>query len=371
MQYFSSIRGFLKTFYRSLSFRQKLIGSIVIILILWGLKQFFHAAPSVQPPLIPKFRVEVQESVAKEISDRLALSGFTEANRRVTLRSEIMGKIQQVLLAKGSVVKQGEVIFLIAEENRPALLEEAKVRLEQKELEYDVAVKLQAKAFKAETALAAAKAELATARSYLALQEKNLAATKIKAPFDGIFEEKYVDVGAVVNVGDQLADIVDFNPLKVVCYVAEKDITELSEGMDATITLANILDNSIQGHITYISKTADPKTRTFQIEVKIVNNDMRIPSGATAQISINKGKIKGHFVPLSLISLRDDGVMGIKVVEDGKVAFKPVDLSTATTEGVWLKKLPEKILLITVGAEYVTEGEEVEAVFHGENKGHS
>ena len=70
----------------------------------------------------------------------------------------------------------------------------------------------------------------------------------------------------------------------------------------------------------------------------------------------------GYFVSPAIISLRDDGVIGVKTVETGKVAFHPIQIVAAKPEGLWIAGLPSSIKLITSGGEFVVEGQNVSAV---------
>ena len=63
-----------------------------------------------------------------------------------------------------------------------------------------------------------------------------------------------------------------------------------------------------------------------------------------------------------MLPLDDNGVLGIRTVEDGsKVAFHAVNIVKDTREGVWVVGLPETINVITVGQEYVQPGQVVDA----------
>jgi multidrug efflux system membrane fusion protein len=64
-----------------------------------------------------------------------------------------------------------------------------------------------------------------------------------------------------------------------------------------------------------------------------------------------------------LLSLADDGTVGVKVVDnDERVKFYPVELAGSTPEGMQVTGLPDDIRLITVGQGFVTEGQRVDAV---------
>ena len=67
-------------------------------------------------------------------------------------------------------------------------------------------------------------------------------------------------------------------------------------------------------------------------------------------------------LPQSVLTLDDDGVLGIRTVEAGnKVAFHPVTIIRDTREGVWVTGLPFSVNVITVGQEFVQPGQIVDA----------
>ena len=65
----------------------------------------------------------------------------------------------------------------------------------------------------------------------------------------------------------------------------------------------------------------------------------------------------------TVLSLADSGEIGVKAIsETGEVVFHPATVIDSDPEGVWLAGLPNSLLLITVGQEFVNEGQKVRAV---------
>ena len=73
------------------------------------------------------------------------------------------------------------------------------------------------------------------------------------------------------------------------------------------------------------------------------------------------GTAPAHLLPQSVLTLNDDGVLGVSSVVDGAVKFLPVTIASDTREGVWVLGLPLSVDVITVGQEYVTDGQAVDA----------
>ena len=121
---------------------------------------------------------------------------------------------------------------------------------------------------------------------------------------------------------------------------------------------------SLTGALAFVSSVADEPTRTFRIELEVPNPDGAIAEGLTSEIRIPTGETEAHVVSLSLLSLADDGRVGVKSVDEtGTVRFLPVAVLGNADQGtVWVAGLPKRVRLITIGQEFVADGERVEAV---------
>ena len=113
----------------------------------------------------------------------------------------------------------------------------------------------------------------------------------------------------------------------------------------------------VTGQVTFLSRSADPQTRTFRVEIEVPNDDLRIRDGQTAEIAIASAGVKAHLLPQSALTLNDDGTLGVRLVdEDAVVSFAPVEIMRDTMDGTWVTGLPDVANVIVVGQEYVTAG---------------
>lgn len=337
--------------------KRYLIAITVIMVIggaFWGT---FHPNPVAETS--QSVKVVTKTSQAQTMEHLLRLSGTTQASRTAILRAETSGRIMEIPITKGTKVSQGAELITLDLDDRVARLEEARARLVQKEQEYNSGAHLKAKALQSTNALAAQQADLAAARAALSRIEMEIKHTHITAPFSGVFEEKFVEVGGYVNVGDKLAHLVELNPLKVICHVPEKDAARLKPKTSVKIKIP-ARQETREGQITFIAQSADPKTRTFLVEIVLDNHDDQLADGLTCEVSLNLGTQMAHLISPGYFILNDDGVLGIKTVENQKVIFHPVTIVNSDKDGVWVKGLPEKIEIITLGSEFVLPDQDVQ-----------
>lgn len=320
--------------------------------------------PAVQKPpanleaseVTASVRVRKQTSVPYRVD--AVLRGTTEAVRTVNVKAETYGRVVELNAAKGLAVAAGDVIVRLSPESRPAQLEESRALHEQRQIEYDAALKLAKKGFRAETQVAAANAELEAAGAAVKSASVALSNIVIKAPFDGLIDDRMVEIGDFVDKGDPIAQVVDLDPILIVTQINEQTIKQVAVGKPGYARL--ITGDEVEGRIRFISSIADPQTRTFRVEIEVPNPERAIPDGISADVSLPLENIMAHLVSPAILSLTDDGVIGVKIVRDNNsVAFVPVTIVANGATGVWLTGLPDAITLITVGQEFVTDGQSV------------
>lgn len=302
--------------------------------------------------------VRVSQRKAEARTRDLTLRGRTEVNRWVDIKAQTKGRVTDVIAREGARVARGDPIVKLAMEDRAEKLAEAEALVRQRQIEFDAAKSLRQKGFRAETKLAESAAQLEAAIAYVAQVSVEIDHTEISAPFAGIIETRNVELGDFVEPGDIIARLVDEDPYLVVGQISELDIGLVKVGDTGVARLAS--GQSVEGKIRYVARVADTSTRTFRVELEVPNQDRTLRSGVTADIRIPVESVMAHFLSPALLTLDDDGVLGVRTVDDdARVAFRPVRVFATRPNGVWVTGLPEDVTIITVGQEFVSHGERV------------
>ena len=314
--------------------------------------------PAADPPPL---RVRVKRMSARSHAVAITVRGRSEAGRRVDLRAETDGRIVEIGASRGDEVRKDGVIARLADEGRLAKVAEYRARLRQRQIHYEATAALAKKGLSSKEALATAKADIDAARAAVAQVEVEIARTRLRAPFDGLLLEGHADFGDYLKKGDRFGRIIDLDPILFVGSVTERSVARLRAGLPAVAR--SLGGDEVRGTLRYIAPSADPATRTYRIEVEAANPGYRIREGITADIAIAMDNRMAHFVTPALLSLADDGTIGLKTVDgENRVRFRPVDIIEDTPDGIWLGGLPREILVITVGQEFVVAGQEVRPV---------
>ena len=300
--------------------------------------------------------VRIKRVQTRTRPNAVILNGRTEESRKVILRAETTGPIINISGQEGRLVEVDEIIARQNIEDRNALLAEASALVKQREIEFVAAQKLAQKGFRSGTKLAEARALLDAARARAKTIRIDLSKTTITAPFRGVLEVHYVEKGDFVKIGDNIAKIVDLDPILAVGFISEKDIDAIKIGGRGRIKLTN--GRTANGTVRFIGSVADSATRSFRVELEIPNGDYKIRSGLTGELTLLLKPIQAHVVSPAVITLADDGRIGVRIVDDNNIVrFVKIKILSDSAEGLWVSGLKDGQRLITVGHEYVKAGQ--------------
>jgi len=320
-----------------------------------------HTAASAPPPTAPAAEpmlVRARAIEARPYARDIVLRGRTAAARWVDLKAETQGRVVELPVVKGGTVKSGDIIARLATDERQARRAETEALVRQRTIEHDANTSLAEKGYRATTKLAESRAGLDAARASAKAMDVEMQRTIVRAPFDGVIEERKVEIGAYLKAGDTVVRLMERDPMLIVAQVGERDVASLSTGQVGRAVLAT--GEAVEGRIRYIGSMADPGTRTFAVELEVPNADGRLKDGITAELRINGGDMLAHLVTPAILSLDDNGAIGLRAVgSDGRVAFMPVKVLGDGPDGIWLGGLPNALTVITVGQEFVRNGDTV------------
>ena len=357
------------------------------------------SAPASEEESLPVERVSVVAlaSSAEMIEQAVLVRGRTEAARQVDVRAETSGAVVSDPLRRGASVEEGELLCRIDPGTRGVSLDEelaalgeassripeaearvseAQAALKEAEINLNAASELAKGGFASETRLAAAEAAqqsalaglqaavsqlegaragIRSADAAVAGAEKEIERLEILAPFSGLLESDTAELGSLLQPGSLCATIIQLNPIKLVGFVPETDVDKVRVGARAGARLAT--GRQVAGRVTFLSRSADPATRTFRVDVEVPNGNLSIRDGQTAEIVIEAEGELAHLLPASALTLDDGGALGVRTVEAGDLAgFRPVNILRDTVNGIFVSGLGNEASVIVVGQEYVTEG---------------
>jgi multidrug efflux system membrane fusion protein len=319
-----------------------------------------EAAIASAPPPEKLFRVAVAPIVLGERSRKLWLSGFTEADRRVMASARTNGLVVELRIRPGARVESGQVIAILSDEARVSAVTQWRARVEQRKAEWKAREALIARGVSPAINRPQMEAELRTAEASLAQAEAELARGQVLAPIAGVVDKVPAEIGQALTPGAPVAEVIALNPMLAIAEISERRLGAVKIGDAARVRLVS--GQEFTGKVRFISSRASPQTRTYRVEVEVANADFLIRDGITCDIEFSLPPQIAAPVPRSALTFSEDGRLGVRVVEDGKVAFKVVALVEDSSEIVHVSGLAAGMQVIVQGQDFVRDGQRVEAV---------
>jgi multidrug efflux system membrane fusion protein len=320
---------------------------------------------AVQPKAAPEklFRVAAVTAATTPHARTLILSGRTEADRKVMVMARTGGVVTELRVRRGSRVTKGDVIAVLSDDAREAQVAQAQAMLTQRKTELEAKRKLIEQGNLPKLDLVNLEAQYKAAQAGVAAAEAERDRGVVRAPWSGIVTDVPIDVGqaAFSFSGQQIAQLVSLDPMLAVVEVAERQLSGIKVGDEASIRL--VTGETVPGKIRYVSKSASQTTRTYRVEVEIANADGKIPDGITAEVTVRLAPVPATRIPRSALTFSAGGVLGVRAVDrQDLVAFVPVKPFEDEQSSMWVSGIADGTRVIVQGQDFVREGEHVQVV---------
>ena len=262
--------------------RSSMLGFAVLAIIAAGCAGGDEARNEGPPPVF----VEVTTAEPETIRDVVQLVGQLEAEESVIIRSEIRGRVEEILFEEGKRVEKGKVLIRIDDATLRARVAEAEAR---ERLAADVYRRLHGLAEQevvSESEMVRAAREHDVAKAEFERTRVELDKTRIRAPFDGYMGARFVSPGAQVDNRVDLVTIHATDRLRLAFSVPEVALPLVSAEMALDISVAEYPGESFPGETYFVSPAVNPETRRLLVKAWVPNSGRRLRPGLFATIRV-------------------------------------------------------------------------------------
>lgn len=311
--------------------------------------------------------VQVDSLIKQDFKHYVEVQGNVDAEENVNVLPQQPGVVTAIYVKEGDRVTKGQVLGIT---ETTATMEAAIATLQ---TQYDLAKvafekqeRLWNQKIGSEIQYLSAKTQKEALEKQIATQRIQLEMTKIKAPINGTVDNVNLKVGDMA-IGSQLMPgirIINNAKLSVKAKLADSEFGKVKQGDKVEVEFPDI-KKSISAVVSYVSKTIDPRSRTFEVEVKLNNAGNDFAANMIAKLKINDAVFKNVLlVPTNVIQKSEEGqyVLSVENVAGKKVARKNKIEAGAAYNGrtVIEKGLTEGQQIITSGYTEVVDGQKVE-----------
>ena len=269
------------------------------------------------------------------------------------LAFEIPGKINIVNVDIGDAVKKGQILAEL--DNR-----EATAQLKQAKAKYDLALQIlnRYKDLRSEGHISIqdldnANSEELIAKSQYEFYKVKLEQTKLRAPFDGYIQNRFLDTGSVINGGVPIIEILDSTIVKAHVSIPVSYSEKLEIGNEYLFTISN---KQVKG---YLERLAPMTPGGSDNRLAIFNFNAFFDPGSIAKLKLNMTiDGEGVWVPIKSLSQSEQGIWAIYTINQDKIVVRDlVDIIYFEGEYAYVNgTLKNGDLVILGGAQKIIEG---------------
>ncbi len=338
--------------------------------------------------------VEISEVKKSEIRDIGSYTGSLYPVSKFTLAPKISGRLEKMLVHIGDVVKPGQLVAALDDEEyrqqlkqaqaelevSKAELQEKRDTLENARREYQRTVALREKKIASASQLDAAEAELKTQRAKLKVAEAQILqkeaafnAAKIRLSYARIHVperndsehrvvgERFVDEGALLSPNNPIVSILDIGRLIAVIHVIERDYARMKPGLEAMITTDAFPERIFKGRLVRIAPLLKEKSRQARVEIEILNEDLLLKPGMFVKALLEFDRREdATVIPVASIVKRNDE-QGVFVADTDKKTARFVPVRTGIISGAIAEVLDPELegWVVTLGHHLLEDGADI------------
>ena len=306
-----------------------------------------------------KIKVEVAVAEFREVDNLGTFTATVEAQVQNMIAPQQGGRIKKIYAEVGDRVARGQKMAEMDDVN----LEQTRLQMENYQLEFDRVDELYEVGGVSKSAWDTRKlAYELSAKTYQNLIEN----TTLVSPISGIVTERNYDNGDMFSMGDPIYIVAQIQPVKLVVPVSEILFTKVKKGMPVEVKFDVYGDETFDGTVSLIYPSVDPGTRTFQVEVRIQNQDSRVRPGMFARATFNYGKEECVMISdRAVLKLSGSGERYVYIAENGQAQYrKIVPGRLVGSEYEVLEGIAPGEQVVMTGQGHLADGVQVEIVNH-------
>jgi membrane fusion protein, multidrug efflux system len=260
------------------------------------------------------------------IQRRLTAVGSLRSNESVIIRPEVAGRIAEIRFEEGERVTRGQPLVVLDDSIYRAEVDEVQASLELSRANYDRALDLLQRGAGTNKARDEALAQLRADEAGLHLARARLDKMVITAPFDGVVGLRKVSAGDFVDVGQDMVNLEQIDPLKADFRVAEVYLAAVRPGQRIELAVDAYSGETFVGEVYAIDPLIDESGRSIVLRARLPNADGRLRPGLFARVTLVLNERDDALqIPEQALVPQGEDQFVFRVV-DGKAALTKVEV---------------------------------------------
>src|SRR5215475_1369299 len=273
------------------------------------------------PQTMPPTTVSSASVIEEDWAPRLTAVGSVSAVQGAVVSAELAGIVSEINFENGAEAKKGEVLMKLDASQEEALLRSAEAEAQLAKTDLERARDLAIKKVVSSAELDSAQSKFTRLNAVVDQQRSNIAKKSVIAPFDGQLGIRQVNVGQMINAGQQVVALTALDPMYVDFALPEQYLAKLAKGLDVNVHADAFPGRQFEGKLTAINSMVDSVTRNVSLQATLDNPDHALHPGMFAKVEVDLAQTKKTIViPGSAVSYAPygDSVFVIEKQKDPK-----------------------------------------------------
>src|SRR5438094_4648034 len=296
-------------------------GVLALVVLLAGIKAMQIGKMMRSPQMMPATTVTSAEVKEENWPPKLSAVGSVSAAQGAVVSAELAGIVSEISFENGAEAKKGDVLMKLDTSQEEALLRSAAAEAQLARTDLERSRDLAMKKVVSSAELDSAQSKFTRLNAVVDQMRSNIAKKTVIAPFDGQLGIRQVNVGQMINAGQQVVALTGLDSVYVDFALPEQYLSQLAKDREVTVRADAFPNRDFKGKLTAINSMVDSSTRNISLQATLENPDHALRPGMFAKTEVTlPEKHKALVVPGSAISYAPfgDSVYVIEKKKDEK-----------------------------------------------------
>jgi len=230
--------------------------------------------------------VKITKAKLAEFKDSIEAIGTARANEQVFITSKYSDLVDQIFFTDGQLVKQGDVLVRLNNQEELAKVSELEANLSESMAQLKRFQELLSSKATSKSLVDQQEAKTKAIAAQLQSARTKLNDLNIKAPFDGVLGFREVSLGAYINAGSVITSLDDLSLIKVDFDLPERFLPTIKLGQSVVALNSAYKNQQFIGTISSIDTRINPVTRSLKVRAEIPNESLALRPGMLLNIEV-------------------------------------------------------------------------------------
>jgi membrane fusion protein, multidrug efflux system len=259
---------------------------VAICAFVFGIKALQIGKMMSTPKMMPTTTVTSAPVTEQDWAPRLSAVGSLSAVQGAVVSTELGGVVGEIAFENGGEAKKGDVLMKLDVSQEEALLRSAEAEAELARTDLERARDLVSKKVISKAEIDAAESKFNRLNAVVDQMRSSIRKKTIIAPFDGQLGIRQVNVGQMINAGQQVVALTALDPMYVDFALPEQYLSKLTQGLEVTVHVDALPGREFKGKLTAINSMVDTVTRNVPLQATLENRDHALRPGMFAKVDV-------------------------------------------------------------------------------------